>query len=96
MFMTTMYRCRIKKYKTMEVQVFNSIAEAMKQTVEPGTLCFIKDESMDLTELTKHWDESEASSIDKKVRGNPPLSRRHSRKSHKRVGALDTERFFPS
>jgi len=71
MFMTTMYRCRIKKYKTMEVQVFNSIAEAMKQTVEPGTLCFIKDESMDLTELTKHWDESEASSIDKKVRGNP-------------------------
>lgn len=71
MFMTTMYRCRIKKYKTMEVQVFNSIAEAMKQTVEPGEFCFIKGESMDLTELTKHWDESEASSLKDEVKKNP-------------------------
>ena len=55
----------------MKVQVFNSLAEAKEWTVEARKLCFIKDESMDLTELTKHWDESEASSLDDKVKENP-------------------------
>ena len=71
MFMTTMYRCRIKKYKTMEVQVFSSIAEAMKQTVNPGEFCFIKGESMNLAELTKNWKESEATSLKDEVKKNP-------------------------
>lgn len=71
MFMTTMYRCRIKKYKTMEVQVFNSVAEAKNQTVAPGKLYFIKDESMDLARLTKTWKESEGSSLPKEIRENP-------------------------
>ena len=53
----------------MEVLVFN-LAEAMKQTVEPGTLCFIKDENMNLAELTKHWNESKATSL-RDVRDNP-------------------------
>mgnify|MGYP003085780781 CR=1 FL=1 len=55
----------------MEVQVFNSIAEAKEWTVEARKLCFIKDESMNLTELTKHWDESDASSLDDEVKKNP-------------------------
>lgn len=55
----------------MEVQVFNSLAEAKEWTVEARKLCFIKDESMDLTELTEHWDESEASSLDDEVKENP-------------------------
>lgn len=55
----------------MEVQVFNSIAEAMKQTVNPEEFCFIKDESMDLTELTEHWKKSDASSLDDEVKKNP-------------------------
>ena len=71
MFMTTMYRCRIKKYKTMEVQVFSSIAEAMKQTVNPGEFCFIKGESMNLAELTKNWKKSEATSLKDEVKKNP-------------------------
>ena len=54
-----------------EVLVFDSLAEAIEQTVNPGEFCFIKDESMDLTELTEHWDESEASSLDDKVKENP-------------------------
>ena len=53
----------------MEVLVFN-LAEAMKQTVEPGTLCFIKDENMNLAELTKDWNESKATSL-RDVRDNP-------------------------
>ena len=54
-----------------EVLVFDSLAEAIEQTVNPGEFCFIKDESMDLTELTEHWDESEAASLDDKVKENP-------------------------
>lgn len=55
-----------------EVQVFDSLAEAKKsQTVELEKLYFIKDESMDLTELTKHWEESTATSLDDKVKKNP-------------------------
>ena len=53
-----------------EVLVFNSLAEAKNQTVNPGTLCFIKDGNLNPTRLTRTWKES---------RGN-------SRKSHKREG----------
>lgn len=55
----------------MEVQVFSSIAEAMKQTVNPGEFCFIKGESMNLAELTKNWKESEATSLKDEVKKNP-------------------------
>ena len=54
----------------MEVQVFNSIAEAMKQTVNPGEFCFIKDENMNLSRLTRTWKESDASSL-RDVRDDP-------------------------
>lgn len=55
----------------MKVLVFNSLAEAKNQTVNPGEFCFIKDESMDLPSLTRTWKKSEASSLDEKVRENP-------------------------
>ena len=55
----------------MEVQEFNSIAEAIEQTVNPGEFCFIKDESMNLARLTKTWKESEGSSLPDEVRENP-------------------------
>ena len=73
MFMTTMYRCRIKKYKTMEeVLVFNSLAEAKKsQTVELDKLYFIKGKKLNLSRLTRTWKESDASSLDDKVKKNP-------------------------
>ena len=55
----------------MEVQVFNSIAEAKKWTVEPGKLYFIKDESMNLSRLTRTWKKCEGSSLPKEIRENP-------------------------
>lgn len=56
----------------MEVQEFNSIAEAKKsQTVELEKLYFIKDESMNLAELTENWKESQALSVPKKIKENP-------------------------
>jgi len=54
-----------------EVLVFDSLAEAKNQTVELEKLCFIKDESMNLTELTEKWDESKATSLDDEVKKNP-------------------------
>ncbi len=54
-----------------EVLVFNSLAEAKNQTVNPGEFCFIKDESMNLARLTKTWKESEGSSLPDEVRENP-------------------------
>lgn len=55
-----------------EVLVFNSLAEAKKsQTVELDKLYFIKGKSMNLAELTKNWKESDASSLDDKVKKNP-------------------------
>lgn len=76
-----------------EVLVFNSLAEAKNQTVNPGEFCFIKDESMNLARLTKTWKESEGSSLPDEVRENPQLSRGNSRKSHKREGeALPSRR----
>ena len=55
----------------MEVHVFNSLAEAKNQTVNPGEFCFIKDESMNLPSLTTTWEESEGSSLPKEIRENP-------------------------
>lgn len=55
----------------MEVQVFSSIAEAMKQTVNPGEFCFIKGESMNLAELTENWKKSDATSLDDEVKKTP-------------------------
>lgn len=55
----------------MEVLVFNSLAEAKNQAVEPGTLCFIKDEKLNLSRLTRTWEKCEGSSLDDKVRENP-------------------------
>ena len=55
----------------MEVQVFNSIAEAKNQAVEPGKLYFIKDESMNLSRLTRTWKKCEGSSLPKEIRENP-------------------------
>ena len=55
----------------MEVLVFNSLAEAKNQTVNPGEFCFIKDESMNLPSLTRTWKESESSSLPKEIRENP-------------------------
>ena len=69
-----------------EVLVFNSLAEAKNQTVNPGTLCFIKDGNLNPTRLTRTWKESEGSSLPKEIRENPQISRGHSRKSHKREG----------
>lgn len=54
-----------------EVLVFDSLAEAIEQTVNPGEFCFIKDESMNLTELTENWDESNATSLKDEVKKNP-------------------------
>ncbi len=54
----------------MEVQEFNSIAEAIEQTVNPGEFCFIKDENMNLSRLTRTWKESDASSL-RDVRDDP-------------------------
>lgn len=54
-----------------EVLVFDSLAEAKNQTVNPGEFCFIKDESMNLARLTKTWKESEGSSLPDEVRENP-------------------------
>ena len=55
----------------MEVQVFNSLAEAKEWTVNPEKFCFIKGESMNLAELTKNWKESEATSLKDEVKKNP-------------------------
>ena len=55
----------------MEVHVFNSLAEAKNQTVNPGEFCFIKDESMNLPSLTTTWEESEGSSLPEEIRENP-------------------------
>ena len=56
----------------MEVQVFNSIAEAKKsQTVELDKLYFIKGKKLNLSRLTRTWKESDASSLDDKVKKNP-------------------------
>ena len=56
----------------MEVQVFDSLAEAKKsQTVELEKLYFIKDEKLNLSRLTRTWKESDASSLDDKVKKNP-------------------------
>lgn len=56
----------------MKVLVFNSLAEAKNQAVEPGKLCFIKDdESMDLPRRTRNWKESEGSSLPEEIRENP-------------------------
>ena len=55
----------------MEVQVFNSIAEAKNQAVEPGKLYFIKDESMNLSRLTRTWKKCEGSSLPKEIRETP-------------------------
>ena len=54
-----------------EVLVFDSLAEAKNQTVNPGEFCFIKDESMNLPSLTRTWKESEGSSLPKEIRENP-------------------------
>lgn len=54
-----------------EVLVFNSLAEAKNQTVNPGTLCFIKDGNLNTTRLTRTWKESEGSSLPKEIRENP-------------------------
>ena len=54
----------------MEVLVFNSLAEAKNQTVNPGEFCFIKDENMNLSRLTRTWKESDASSL-RDVRDDP-------------------------
>lgn len=70
MFMTTMYRCRIKNI-TMKVLVFNSLAEAKNRAVEPGKFYFIKDKNLNITDLTRTWKESEGSSLPKEIRENP-------------------------
>lgn len=54
-----------------EVLVFDSLAEAKNQTVELEKLYFIKGESMNLTKLTEHWDESDATSLDDEVKKTP-------------------------
>lgn len=55
-----------------EVQVFDSLAEAKKsQTVELEKLYFIKDEKLNLSRLTRTWEESTATSLDDKVKKNP-------------------------
>lgn len=54
-----------------EVLVFDSLAEAKNQTVNPGEFCFIKGESMNLAELTENWKESQALSVPKKIKENP-------------------------
>lgn len=54
-----------------EVLVFDSLAEAKNQTVNPGEFCFIKGESMNLAELTENWKESKATSLRKKIKENP-------------------------
>lgn len=54
-----------------EVLVFNSLAEAKNQTVNPGEFCFIKDGNLNPTRLTRTWKESEGSSLPKEIRENP-------------------------
>lgn len=54
-----------------EVLVFNSLAEAKKsQTVELDKLYFIKGKKLNLSRLTRTWKESDASSLDDKVKKN--------------------------
>lgn len=55
----------------MEVQEFNSLAEAKKsQTVELDKLYFIKGKKLNLSRLTRTWKESDASSL-RDVRDDP-------------------------
>ena len=55
-----------------EVLVFNSLAKAKKsQTVELDKLYFIKGKKLNLSRLTRTWKESDASSLDDKVKKSP-------------------------
>ena len=56
-----------------EVLVFDSLAEAKNQTVNPGEFCFIKGKKLNLSRLTRTWKESDAPSLDDKVKKNPSI-----------------------